>query len=305
MSGLFCRIVAVIALGGVPGLLSLPSTGVEAERAAEPARAVERVRIGMINTLFRDTPQATVMAMMRPFGVIMEAQTGVRGELVPGGDVEALGRQLADGTLQLAVFHGIEFAWARKKHPELRPLVIAINQSRFLSAHVLVKSDSKVLALADLHEKEIAIPNQTREHCHLFLQRHCPEPKLTSFFCKVTNPPNVEEALDDVIDGVVQCTVVDGVSLECYKRRKPGRAAKLRIVQSSEVFPAAVVAYRPGILDEATLKRFRDGMMNANRTIMGRQMLTLWKLTAFEEVPQDYEKVLSEIVKSYPPPLKN
>jgi len=71
------------------------------------------------------------------------------------------------------------------------------------------------------------------------------------------------------------------------------------------VFPAAVVAYRPGILDEATLKRFREGMMNANRTILGRQMLTLWKLTAFEEVPQDYEKVLSEILKTYPAPLKN
>src|SRR5207302_5268891 len=115
----------------------------------------------------------------------------------------------------------------------------------------------------------LALPNQTREHCQMFLRRNCLQCKKepAKFFSKITNPANVEDALDDVFDRVVQVCVVDGVSLDCYKRRKPGRFAKLKIVYSSETFPAAVVAFRPGILDEATLKRFRDGMIHANRTI--------------------------------------
>jgi hypothetical protein len=42
--------------------------------------------------------------------------------------------------------------------------------------------------------------------------------------------------------------------------------------------------------------------MNANRTALGRQ-LTLWRLTGFEQVPPDYDRTLTEIVKAYPSPL--
>ncbi len=264
----------------------------------------EKVRIGMIGTLFRDIPEATVLALMHPFGALMQSQTGVNGELVPAGDVGNLGQQLADDKLQLGVFHGIEFAWARQKHPDLRPLVIAINQDRHLRAHLVVGADDPAASLKDLQGKTLALPRQTREHCYLFIERRCPQCKKESpgFFSKITFPANLDEALDDVVDGVVQVTVVDGVSLDCYKRRKPGRYAKLKIVETSEVFPAAVVAYRAGGLDDAVLKRFREGMMNANRTILGRQMLNLFKLTGFEPVPPDYEQTLVDIVKAYPPP---
>jgi ABC-type phosphate/phosphonate transport system substrate-binding protein len=226
------------------------------------------------------------------------------GELVPGGDADNLGQQLIDNKLQLGVFHGIEFAWARQKYPELRPLCIAINQVRHLQAYLVVRTDCPVCSFGDLRDKCLALPNQTREHCYLFVHRQCQgcTEDPNKFFAKIATPPNVEEALDDVVDGVVQAAVVDGVSLDCYKRRKPGRSAKLRAAQTSEIFPAAVVAYRPGMLDEATLKKFRDGMISVNRTIMGRQMLTLWKLTGFEDVPADYDKTLIDIVKAYPPP---
>ena len=124
-----------------------------------------------------------------------------------------------------------------------------------------------------------------------------------NFFAKITNPANVEDALDDVVDGVAQVCVVDGVSLDCYKRRKPGRFAKLKIMRTSEIFPAAVIAFRTAILDDAMLARFRDGLLNANRTAFGRQVMTLWKLTGFEQVPSDYDQTLSEIVKIYPAPV--
>jgi ABC-type phosphate/phosphonate transport system substrate-binding protein len=276
-------------------------------RAEDQAAQTEPVKIGMIGTLFRDVPETTVLVMMAPFGAVMQAQTGVSGEIVPGGDAESVGERLATDKLQLAVFHGIEFAWARQKHPELRPLMIAINAQRHLRAHLIVRTDSPATGVKDLHDQAFALPRQTREHCHLFVERQCrsckKEPR--AFFSKITTPANAEEALDDVLDGIVQATVIDGVSLDCYRRRKPGRFTKLKILDTSEVFPAAVVAYKPGALDESTLKRFREGMMTANQTILGRQLLTLWKLTGFEPVPEDYEQTLAEIVKSYPAPAKS
>jgi ABC-type phosphate/phosphonate transport system substrate-binding protein len=262
------------------------------------------VRIGMIHSLFNDIPEATVVAMMQPFSALMEAQTGVSGQLVACGDASNLGQQLMEDKVQLGVFHGIEFAWARLKYPELRPLVIAINQDRYLRACLIVRADSKVTNFADLQGKVLALPQQTRDHCHLFLKHRCLDCKKepASLFAKITSPANAEDALDEVVDGTAQASVVDGLTLECYKRRKPGRFAKLKIAQPSEPFPAAVVAFRPGILDEAMLTRFRDGMLTANRTAMGRQLMTLWKLTGFDPVPPDYDQALIDIAKAYPPP---
>jgi ABC-type phosphate/phosphonate transport system substrate-binding protein len=271
--------------------------------AADRVAQGDLVRIGMIGSLFRDVPPGTVMVMMQPFGMLMKSQTGVNGEIIPGGDVGQLGQQLSDNKLQLAVFHGFEFAWARLKHPELRPLVVAINEQYHLHAQLVVAADSPAACLHDLEGKTLALPHQTREHCFLYLQRRCLDCKKPpeSLFSKITNPPNVEDALDDVVDGVVQVAVVDGVALDCYKRRKPGRFVRLKVVERSEPFPAAVIAYRPGVLDEATLNRFRDGMINANKNPLGKQLLTLWKLTGFEPIPADYEQTLAATAKAYPP----
>lgn len=290
-----------IIIGLALGLAAL----VPAVPAAETeATQTPPVRIGMANSLFREVPPSLMMAMMQPFGALMKSQTGVAGELSPGGDAFHLGKMLAENKVQLGVLHGIEFAWVRHKHPELQPLMIAVNQSRHLHAHLVVREDNEAADLADLQGETLAMPRGTREHCRIFLQGRCrqcgQEPK--KFFDKITTPSNVEDALDDVVDGEVTAAIVDGTALDCFKRRKPSRFAKLKMLQTSEVFPAGVVAYRPGYLDEETLDRFRQGMLNANKTPLGKQLLTMWKLSGFEDVPEDYEETLANIIKAYPPP---
>jgi ABC-type phosphate/phosphonate transport system substrate-binding protein len=274
-----------------------------------PARGEENsrpevVRIGMVGTLFRDTPEPLVLALMKPFGAMMEAQTGLTGKLIPGGDPLSLARSLAEDKVHLAVFHGFEFAWAQQQYPGFRPLMIAVNQTRHLQAYLVVRIDQRATALEGLKGKTLAMPRGTKEHCHLFLDRLCHDLGADpgQFFSRTTTPPNVEEALDDLVDGDVQAVVVDGVSLDCFKRRKPGRYARLKILLESPIFPAAVVAYHPGPLPEDVLNRFREGMINADKTPTGRQLMTLWKLTAFEAVPDDYEQTLAAIIKAYPPP---
>jgi ABC-type phosphate/phosphonate transport system substrate-binding protein len=282
-----------------PPLLSL----IEANEPQEIAG--ESVRIGMVSTLFRDTPEPLVLAMMQPFGAMMRAQTGLTGKLMPGGDACQLGQLLAEDKVQLAVFHGVEFAWARQQHPELRPLMIAVNQDPHVQAFLVVREGSAVTGFADLKGKVLALPRKSREHCHMFLERRCQGcgQEADHFFAKIATPPNTEEAFEDVVDGLVDAAVVDSISLDCYKRRKPARSAQLKLVQRSEIFPAAVVAYHPGVLGEDALTAFREGMLRANKSALGRQLMTLWKLTAFQPVPADYEQTLTDIVKAYPAPI--
>jgi ABC-type phosphate/phosphonate transport system substrate-binding protein len=284
---------------GLSILLALPSLTV---RAADDDDQ-QPIKIGMVNSLFRDMPEPLVTAMMRPFGALMQSQTGVAGELVQGGDACHLGKLLAEGKVQLAVMHGVEFAWAKQQYPRLTPMMIAVNQHRNLHVCVVTRKDSRINELADLHGKKIGFPKHSRQHCHLYFERRCLGGEVAGqkVFADIDCPANAEDALDDVVDGNLPAAVIDSVGLDCYERRKPSRFGLLKIIQTSEAFPAAVIAYVPGTLDEDTISQFQRGLLNAKKTAMGRQFMMLWKLTSFEPVPANYQASLVSIAKAYPP----
>ena len=104
------------------------------------------------------------------------------------------------------------------------------------------------------------------------------------------------------MEGKVQAVGADRAALEAYKRRKPGRFNQLKQVAQSQRFPPGIVAYQEGVLDQATLQRFRDDLLRASRTERGQTLLTLFKLTGFEAVPPDLNSVLAQTRKAYPPP---
>lgn len=289
----------VVLLGGLAGF-PLAFSPAE-ETTATPA---DVIRVGLVESFFRDVPPGLAAAATGPFQALMESQTGLRGQLVTVKDAGELGHQLSKDKVRLGVFHGLEFAWARLQYPDLRPLVIAVCETHHLRAHLVVRQDTDASDFSDLKGKSLAVPKGSREHCHLFLdhrcKKHSPEPR--QWFAKITTPANCGVALDDVISGKVAAAVVDEVALKCFQGRKPKQAAKLKTVQRSEIFPAAVVVYHPSKSDPDLLKRFRDGMIAANQTERGQSLLMWWKLTGFERVPEDYEQTLTEIVKTYPPP---
>ncbi len=275
--------------------------------AVGPAAAQERpqVKIGLPANLFRDIPRITVDALMPTFARLMESQTGLRGETVLLAGSDEVGTQLANNKVQLAVFHGFEFAWAQNKHKDLKPLVVAVSQSPKLTAQVIVAKDSSVQKLEDLQGQKVAIPRGTREHARLFLSRRTRSlgHRQDKFFGSITTPFTVAAALEDVASGRVQATVVDGDAWTNYQWVNPGRAAKLRTLLQSEQFPTGVIAYKEGVLPPADLKRFKDGLTSAHQNAGGLQLMMLWKMSRFEDIPADYQQHLADIVRAYPPPI--
>ena len=101
---------------------------------------------------------------------------------------------------------------------------------------------------------------------------------------------------------MVKVAVVDTGVVESYQRRKPGRFAQLKEVHKSAPFPAPILACRAGSLPDVDHKRIADGLMRTHQTILGKQVLNLWRLTAFEAVPADHDQSLAEVLRLYPPP---
>src|SRR5205823_6266527 len=255
--------------------------------AQAPAASPDPVHIGLVQTLFVDVPEPLVGMLMKPFSGLMRDLTGLNGQAAPAGDAYAIAQKLKDGKLHLGVFQGFEFAWAQQKYPKLKPLMIAVYYDRHLRASVVVHKDCPANAVAGLRGKDLALPIGAKGHCRLFLQRHCTdangpcEPK--AFFNHISRPPHAEAALDLVCDGYVECAVVDDVSFQTYKGVKIAAAKRLRVLKQSEVFPAGVIAYYEGALDDGTLNRFTRGMLDATKSRKAIEMMSLFKITSFED----------------------
>src|SRR5207248_852971 len=162
---------AVLLAGGLAGTAArLPAAD-----QGPPRNSNIPVKIGMVSSLFRDQPPALVLALMKPFGSVMKAQTGVPGELVVGGDPFQLAQLLIDNEVQLGVFHGVEYAWVREKHPELQPLMIAVSKHQHVHCALIVHADDEAEDFAALEGGILALPKGTREHTRLFLRKHCQE----------------------------------------------------------------------------------------------------------------------------------
>ena len=73
--------------------------------------------------------------------------------------------------------------------------------------------------------------------------------------------------------------------------RKPGRFKTMHQVVHSDELPPPVVAYYNQVLDQATLQRFQQGLLNASKSDRGQTLLTLFRLTEFAKVPGDYSRM--------------
>jgi len=236
--------------------------------------------------------------------VFIKEETGLDNDIIRQKNWRELADKMAKRKLHVGVFHGDEFAWATQKYPELKPLALAVNIDRYPVGHVVTRRDNKAKTVADLSGATLTMASSAPHFLRTFLNQvggKNPE----EFFSKVKLQENVEDALDDVVDGVVQAAAVDRASLLAFKRRKPGRFKQLKDVAHSDPFPPVVIAYYDKVLDEALLRRFKVGLLGAILKEKGRTMLTLFRLTAMQDVPEDFPKVLARTQKAYPPPSKD
>jgi len=262
------------------------------------------VRIGVADSISQGAPATLMALMMRPFKSYMEEQTGIEGEVVNGGDPFALAQKLADDKVQVGIFHGHEFAWAKQKHPDLQAVALCVAGQKTAKVHLVVLNTSKAASYADLKGKTIAVPRKSKEYCRLYLERKCVRGGTApdKFYSKVLTPIEPEQGMDYVVAGKVQAAIVDAVSLEQYRKERPGRAKWLKSIQTSEPFPCGVIACYKDRFPESDVNKFRQALINARTTATGRQTLELFRLTSFEAAPEDHDVQLEAVAKAYPAP---
>lgn len=283
-------------------ILALIAGGLFLFRGVEAA-GQGSLQIGMAKSFFTATPKVFVNIASNEFAELLKKATGFNGELNTSFAPDELGQQLKDRKLNFAILHGHEFASVRKQYPALQPLLI-IECKAGERAYVIVRQDSNAHSPADLRGKRIDLPLDARLHCHIFLAKMGSDnsQEKGEFFGSVTKSALQIEALNELANGKVDAVIVDTVGLVDYKKiRGPVFSKNLRILTESEAFPAPVIVYQRGALEDKLISQFRDGLLKAHTTDAGHSLMKDWKIDSFAPVPDDYEKHLEETLKAYFP----
>jgi ABC-type phosphate/phosphonate transport system substrate-binding protein len=288
---MFCVLVTTCL-----SLLMLPSLAAPAQKAK-----IELLKIGTSGSLVEGDGKAEKSSLesLRSF---IKDETGLANEIVKQKNWRELADKMAKGEYQLGVFQGYEFAWAQEKKSDLKALALAINAHPYPVVSVLVQKDGMIKDFAALEGQSFALPATGQRYLRLFVERQAKGKELEKFFSKISAPDIVEDALDGVVDGTIKAAVVEKGALEAFKRRKPARFAKLKEIAKSQPLPPVIVAYYGNSLDDATLKRVREGLLTAANKERGETLLTLFRLTGFVLPPSDFNAVIAQTRKDYAPP---
>lgn len=267
------------------------------------AEDTNTVKVGVSQSLFPGKKGKDLTKAADPFRDLFRTTAGLTGTVV-GAEGADLSAQLKKDDINVAVFQGIEYAWALQDNPKLQPIVLCVNESRALKAYLFVRDKSAIKKPADLEGKTLALERETREHCMVFLRQAVigNGTAPSKFFSKISRTEDVEAALDDVADGKVAAAVVDGLAWGSYRKAKPGVAKRLRALAESEPFPCSIFACQSGRFSDAWVKKVRDGLIGARRTQKNRDLLQQLRLTGFEAPGPEYDKLVAAVVKAYPPP---
>jgi len=260
--------------------------------APAPAGDVkEPILIGMPETMIVDSADA-VDVLKERLTTLMKEFTGLQGKLeIEKGPFE-MAKKLEDKQLHLGSFQGIEFAWVQKKHPKLKMFMVSlIDTNDADKAHqyvqLLVRDKAPEKSFADLKGKTLAYPKKSKEHVRVFLQKNIGDAPPATFFKAVVTSASVEGSLDELVNEKLDAVVADKTAVDFYKSLKPGAFRKLRVVQTSEAFPVGVVAYLEGGMDAKTLERIEKGLLKANKSERGQDLMGSWGIAAFQPVPAD------------------
>src|SRR5262249_1717558 len=132
-------------------------------RQAKAESVIGPVKVGLSASLFPGLPERILQAAAAPFKSLLEAQTGVKGQIVTGGEALVVAGKMTANSVQLGVFQGIEFARAKQKYPTLQPLVICSRGQSQLQVYLVVAAGSKATGIDDLGGKVLSYPGDSKE----------------------------------------------------------------------------------------------------------------------------------------------
>ncbi|MFO0811961.1 MAG: PhnD/SsuA/transferrin family substrate-binding protein [Gemmatales bacterium] len=273
---------------GTVTTLSLPGWAVTRE---------DSVKVALLESIFTGQEREKVIEQIKPFAEIIKKDTGTDAvfDVMNYAEME---KEFKAGKVQLVILSGLEFAWMQAVTPDAKPLLVASIDPGATKTVIVTKQGDVAKDLKDLAGASLAIPDKIPFISQQVLKTALGQSAEKAF--KLVKSGNVDDTLEEVLDGKARGAIVTGAGMEVFRERKPGRFKKLKVVFESPDLPPTTVMYNDKVTDKAALARFKDALIKSNEKPEGNRVLTLYKLKGFEPFPEGFEKKAAEMGKAYP-----
>jgi ABC-type phosphate/phosphonate transport system substrate-binding protein len=259
------------------------------------------VKIGLLQSMFKDVSPAMVKSAAIPFQKMLQKLAGLKGDVEMAPDYKELAQRLQNGKIDIAVFHGFEYSWV-KNTPGMTPLVVTVPECGKVQACLVIHANSKAVAPKNLKGACVAVPRGCKAHCEMFLERlRADIPVEDCCPCKCGQLTS-EEALFAVANEKQEAVLVDVSSLLTFRENWPAAAKNIKVLAQSEELPSAVIVYRQGALKPEAIASIRKGLIDCVKTPTGQLFVLFWQLKGFKDADGAYNKLVNDALKAYPPP---
>jgi ABC-type phosphate/phosphonate transport system substrate-binding protein len=281
-------------------LLTLLATGSTAALplSLRASRREDPVKVALLDSIFAGQDREKVIEQIKPFADIVKKDTGTDAifDVMTYAQME---KEFKAGKVQLVILSGLEFAWMQASSPDAKPLLVASIDAGSTRTVVVTKQGDVAKELKDLNGEKLAIPDKIPFISSQVLKKEAGQDAEKAF--KLVKTGNVDETLEDVIDGKSRGAIVTGAGVDVFRERKGGRFdKKLKVVFQSADLPPTTVMYSDKFADKKGLEKFREALIKANDKPEGNRVLTLYKLKGFEPVPESFAKQVADASKLYP-----
>lgn len=255
------------------------------------------IKVALLESVFVGQDRDKVVEQIKPFAEIIKKDTG-SDAVFDVMSFDQMEKEFKAGTVQLVILTGLEYAWVHASVPDARALLVASIDPGATRTVIVVKQDDVAKEIKDLQGATVAVPDRLPFISQQCLKTTLGQPVEKAF--KLAKSGNVDDTLEEVLDGKARAAIVTGAGMDVFKERKPGRFKKLKAVYESVDFPPTTVMYNDKNSDKEGLAKFREALLKSNEKPEGARVLTLYKLKGFEALPEGFDKKVEETAKAFP-----
>jgi len=221
-------------------------------------------------------------------------------------DLLSFGEKVAKGDVHLGIAWGLEYGWLEQRHRELEAMAVVstLGGNGGTSFYLAVPDDSPRLTLKDLKGTRIAMYSRSPQFSRIYLDRRLRELGETteSFFTSVAVNPTAVGAVFSVFNGDADCVLVGTQTYTTHVYTRP--SLKLRIVDTSDVFPPPVLFGSPEVVNGLQPRLWGTVKARLERihvTPAGRQAMDFWRMRAWTDPGKvGFRETLEDSRRRYP-----
>ena len=227
--------------------------------------------------------------------------------LIPSGTKDSITKTsgaLHAGKLHLVALNGLEYAWIKQLTRERVKTLVSSGQNIQVEQYEqLVVRKNPPRRIEQLNGASLVLYKEPYPSLTIYLQRleHQRGPEFLSN--RLPPVPNGSRALQAVVRGKADATIVDLYTMQGYQKVFPGQTEKLQVLEHSAGYPLAPLVGEELVVNKLRPNLWRDvqnAMSQVHRNPDARAFLDVWRVKRFELPTEEYEARAVKAAQQFP-----